>query len=332
MTTSNPSNPTQARRGTFLAEVLSNEALCEEHFLIRLAVPDFPPTRPGQFLQVQCRLPTEQVLAREIPWPRNRPPRLTQPELADKEPFLRRPFSLAGRRDLPAHRRRKGRAGLRTELDIIYRTIGTGTRWLSGVKVGGRIGILGPLGNGFAVRDDKPLAALVGGGVGIPPMIYLAEALAKADRNVLAFNGVRTASLLPLKLTSDRPCPAGRGTLCVEEFARHNVESVVATDDGSLGFRGLVSEAFERWLSDAQVAPADLAVYACGPEAMMRAVGKTCVARGIDCQLALERHMACGMGTCQSCVCKIRDANERGWSFKLVCADGPVFDARDVMW
>ena len=73
-------------------------------------------------------------------------------------------------------------------------------------------------------------------------------------------------------------------------------------------------------------------VYACGPEAMMRAVGETCIARGVEYQLSLERTMACGMGTCQSCVCRLRADNDRGWTYKLCCADGPVFDAAEIVW
>ncbi|MCP4594043.1 MAG: dihydroorotate dehydrogenase electron transfer subunit, partial [bacterium] len=75
-----------------------------------------------------------------------------------------------------------------------------------------------------------------------------------------------------------------------------------------------------------------LVVYSCGPEPMMRAVGRMCVDRDIDCQLALERHMGCGMGTCQSCVFRMRADNEQGWVYKLVCTDGPVFAARDIVW
>ena len=95
---------------------------------------------------------------------------------------------------------------------------------------------------------------------------------------------------------------------------------------------GTISEAFARWFEHHDFDPRDMAVYACGPEPMARAVGDICVKRGMECQLALERHMACGMGTCQSCVVKVRDATPAGWSFKLCCADGPVFDAKELLW
>ena len=315
-------SPTR-RRGTFVSDVVVNRRLCAEHFLLRVRLDEFPPSQPGQFVQLQCRFLAEQVGAHGVDWPPGRLPKLTQPELAGKEPLLRRPFSLAGRADTPDG----------VELDIIYRTVGTGTHWLVDVGAGDALSVLGPLGKGFRIREEKPAAALVGGGVGIPPMIYLAEALAAAGKRVAAFNGVAAAELLPLTIVPTAEIrPDGLPTACVMEFARHGVDSGVTTDDGSLGREGFVHEAFAHWLDRGGARGGDLVVYACGPEAMMRAVAEICLAREIDCQLALERHMACGMGTCQSCVVKIRDDTDAGWSFKLCCTDGPVFDARQVVW
>jgi len=304
-------------------EIRENRRLCDEHYLLRLAMEDFPPTRPGQFVQLQCRPLREQMVARQVDWPAGAPPRLTQPELTDREPFLRRPFSIAGRRD-------KGR---RCELEIIYRTVGAGTGWLSKAAAGQPLSVIGPLGNAFAVPDGKGLAVLVGGGVGIPPMLYLAEALAAAGRRVVAFNGARAGRLLPLTLSTDvAASPTGEPNGCVEEFAARGAAAAVCTDDGSVGFRGFAAEAFARWLARSSAAVGELAVYSCGPEAMMRQVGEACIRRGVFCQLALERYMGCGLGTCQSCVFKMRADNEQGWVYKLVCADGPVFDADQIVW
>jgi len=316
------------RRGMFVAAIRSNERICDEHYRLRMALPEFPPSRPGQFIQLQCRPVSEQPGARELFWPAGQWLRLSQSELADREPMLRRPISIAGRRDL-----HPGHGGGPVELEIIYRTIGAGTRWLAGAKEGQELSVMGPLGNGFAIRPRKPQAVLVGGGVGIPPMLYLAGELARAGKKVYAFSGVRSVNLLPLKLiccgTVSRE---GRPAACVEEFARCGAGAAVATDDGSLGYEGFVSNAFRDWVLETKPWMDDLAVYSCGPEAMMKAVADVCLAEGIDCQLAMERHMACGVGTCQSCVVKIRDSGQRGWSFKLCCSDGPVFDARDVLW
>ena len=309
-------------RGVFVARVVANLRLCEGHYRLRLEVEGFPPSRPGQFLQVQCRPMEGQQDLRELDWKDGRLPQATQRELLGIEPILRRPLSLAGRQDV----------GGVARLDVIYRVIGTGTRWLAGAVEGDEISILGPLGNGFEIRD-RP-AALVGGGVGIPPMIYLAAALAGAGNPVVALNGARTAALLPLTLIPGvAPRADGEPTGAVAEFAELGVPSAVATDDGCLGYAGLVSAAFEKWLNAHRPGADDLVVYGCGPEAMMRAVARTCEGHGLECQLALERHMACGMGTCQSCIVKVKDpAKANGWSYKLCCADGPVFDATQLLW
>jgi dihydroorotate dehydrogenase electron transfer subunit len=311
-------------RGVFTADVLANTQLCDQHSRLVLSLAAFGPSRAGQFVQLQCRPLGEQVAAREIPWPSHGFPCATQPELTGREPMLRRPLSLAGRRD---------RSDGSVELDIIYRTIGTGTHWLAGVKAGDKLSVLGPLGNGFTLRPEKSFAAVVGGGVGIPPMLYLSAALTAAGKAAAAFCGARSGNLLPVTLTpSKEPSADGRPTPCVQEFTANCTDAAVATDDGTLGFHGLVSEAFTLWLKDHDFDPRDVVVYCCGPEPMERAVADICLMRDIECQLALERHMACGMGTCQSCVVKIRDDTPRGWSFRLCCTDGPVFDARDVLW
>ncbi len=311
------------RQGIFTAEVLSNQAIGSGHYRLRLGLESFPPSQPGQFVQLQCRAMEQQASRAGVEWPADRPPRLAQPELAAKEPLLRRPFSLAGR----------GRLDAGVELVTIYRAIGLGTGCLAKVEPGRELSLIGPLGNPFGIRREKPAAALVGGGVGLPPLIYLAEALAAAGKSTTAFCGIRSADLLPVTLVPSVKVEAAvRPTPCVAEFAAFGVDSVIATDDGSLGYAGVVSDAFASWLEGSDLSPGELVVYSCGPAVMMRAVAEVCAARGIECQLAMERHMACGMGTCQSCVVKVRDDSDRGWSFKLCCTDGPIFDAGDIVW
>jgi dihydroorotate dehydrogenase electron transfer subunit len=310
-------------RGKFLGRIISNKEICRQHYRMVVGLEAFPPTRPGQFVQLQCRGLGEQVTSHEVVWRPENPLRLGQPELADREPFLRRPLSLGGRRDDDSG----------VELEIIYRVIGAGTRWLAQSGAGTELSLIGPLGNAFAISDEKPLAVVIGGGVGIPPMIYLASALAEANKKTVAFCGARTGALLPLTIMPDiEPSPEGHPLPCAEEFDEYRIPCVVATDDGTAGFPGTISEAFRSWLNAHQPASQELVVYCCGPEPLMQAVGDICLSREIQCQLALERHMACGMGTCQSCVCKIRAANDQGWSYKLCCTDGPVFDAKDIVW
>lgn len=310
-------------RGVFDATVLSNTLICREHYRMRLTIADFPPTQPGQFIQVQCSTPG-QISPIAVDWPNDSTPHLTQAELLDRQTLLRRPFSLAGRTD----------HGDACELQIIYRTVGTGSAFLAGVEAGATVSVLGPLGNTFTLHRRR-YAALVGGGVGIPPMLYVARTLAGSDdTTAVAFLGTRSADLLPVSLTGRAHVSvAGDPTACVQEFADCGIDAAMATDDGSVGYPGLVSETFGRWLTALRISPADLSVYACGPEPMLRAIGEICISRAIDCQLALERRMACGMGTCQACVVKVRDEiAPAGFVYKLCCTDGPVFQAADLIW
>ena len=314
----------EKQRGITPATVLANEPICDEHVRIVLAAAGFGPTAPGHFVQLRCGDPAGGDEYAAVQWPEGQPPTFTQPELIGRQPLLRRPFSIAGRRDLP-----DGQA----ELDVIYRVKGVGTRWLSTVRPGESLSVLGPLGNRFEIAADKSTAVLIGGGVGIPPLLYLAEALAAAGKDTVAFVGARSANHLPLRLLPTGSVRTdGRVSRCIAELAAAGVETAVATDDGSLGFAGVVSETFSAWLNECGIGPEQITVYACGPEPMLEAVALIALAGGIDAQLSLERYMACGMGTCQSCVCKIRDDNPQGWSFKLCCTDGPVFNAADIIW
>ncbi len=287
---------------------MSNIPVCSEHYRFRIGLASFPPTRPGQFINIRCgpaeAISTGQVSDSAVEWREGLMPHLTGPETVRRVPLLRRPLAPAGRIDRPDGS---------VEMDIIYRVVGVGTAWMAGLKVGDEIDILGPLGNGFTIRDNKPQAAIVIGGTGIGPMLYLADALAAAGKDVEAFFGARTASLIPL--TEEQ-----RGAF------------TITTDDGSLGSAGMVHQPFEKWLEREKPDPAGLVVYACGPEPMMKAVAEICLADEIECQLSLERHMACGMGVCQGCNVKVKTAAPPGWKFKLVCKDGPVFDAGELIW
>ncbi len=323
-------------RGQFHATVEANVPLCREHFRLVLAVPDFPTTEPGQFVQVACRdLETSYCETTELEWSPERPPALTAPELLSPLAMLRRPFSLAGRRDTEHG----------AEIDLIHRVVGVGTDWLSRLRKGDSVFVLGPLGNRFPLPPNDGIALMVGGGVGIPPMIYLAEKL--VGKRAVAFAGAVTRDLLSLTITDDAlpPKPDDVGPLYnVAEFARSGVPAVIATDDGSYGFRGYVTQALEAYLdrfglgSD-PVVDSKIIVYTCGPEPMMRRVADIAERRGIQCQIAVERAMACGMGTCQSCCLKVRKPDPslppmpgNDWAYRLACTDGPVFRSTDLLW
>jgi dihydroorotate dehydrogenase electron transfer subunit len=309
------------QRSQFVCRVGGNQKLCREHYLLKLEVPEFPATGAGQFIQISGRdLEADDVLEESLEWELPGPSKLKGRELAEPVALLRRPFSLAGRMD--------SEAGV--TLSIIHRVVGAASEWFSRLKVGDGVGILGPLGNRFELPEVGRPAILVGGGVGIPPMLYLAQALQK--HSGVALCGATTRDLLPLRVVGE----AGREepSLCIAEFAECGIPTLVSTDDGSLGFRGYVTAALESYL-DRGAAKANPIVYTCGPELMMKRVAAIALERGLDCQVAVERAMACGMGTCQSCCIKVRAANRpdgRAWVYRLACTDGPIFAGSQLLW
>ncbi|UCC31133.1 MAG: hypothetical protein JSU86_02425 [Phycisphaerales bacterium] len=239
--------------------------------------------------------------------------------------MLRRAFSIGGLR----------RADDAVHLDVIYRVVGAATRWMESLSVTDRLSLLGPLGNGFPIHDRKRVAWLVAGGVGLPPMLWLAEALQNAGKHTVAFCGAQTGDLLALTLEpSVRPADdAGRATICCREFAQSGAPVVVSTDDGSLGFRGHIGAAMAAYHQANPVPQDDLVVYTCGPEPMMQFVAEYCIARDLECYACMERAMACGTGLCQSCVVPVRDDTDPdGWRYRLCCTEGPVFDASEIIW
>jgi dihydroorotate dehydrogenase electron transfer subunit len=317
---------TGSARGQFVSTVKENISLCREHYRLVVAVPAFPPTEPGQFVQVSCRDVREvERVEREVDWNTNRPLELGEDPLITPGAMLRRPFSLAGRRDV--------KGGV--ELDIIHRIVGIGTGWLSRLLPGDEVGILGPLGNTFVLPPEDATAVMVGGGVGIPPMLYLAGKL--TSRRAVAFAGALTRDLLPFTILDTVPPDGANPTPSIAEFARHGIPSVITTDDGSYGFRGFVTQALEQYLEARR--GERFVIYTCGPEPMMKRVADIAAARNIDCQIAVERAMACGMGTCQSCCIRVKKPDPsqpplvgRDWCYRLACTDGPVFRGVDLLW
>jgi dihydroorotate dehydrogenase electron transfer subunit len=307
------------------AKVAANLKLCRDHFRLILRLPAFAPTKPGQFIQIACSdLPALDCEHHEHEWT---PGKIIKPhdiELNAPIALIRRPFSLAGRRDTETG----------VELDIIHRVIGGGTQYLASLVPGDDLNILGPLGNSFTPPQPDQIAILVGGGVGIPPMIYLASQL--SGRRAVAFAGALCRDLMPLTLSVAQ--------YEVAEFQAHGIPAILTTDDGSFGIRGFVTQALEEFL-DRRLAseffPVGLRpiIYTCGPEPMMRRVADIAIQRKIPCQVAAERAMACGMGTCQSCCIRVKKPDPAktplpgsDWCYRLTCTDGPVFSAADLLW
>lgn len=293
-----------ATRGVFLARVAANDLVCEAHYVIHLDIEGLPASAPGQFINIGP------VIGH------------THEPFQPARPLLKRPFSILSREDLPNGMARIG---------VLYRVLGYGTGWIGTLRAGDTAQVIGPLGGGFAVPEGLQTALLVGGGTGAAPMIYLAEMLKKTRPGVriILFEGIRSQCYLPFALDLAAPCPDPK----VLSSAIPEVPVLIASDDASIGEAGTVVQAVERWLAAHPVDRASAQVFSCGPEPMMAALATLCRREKIRCQVSLEKSMACGMGTCQSCVVKVKEpADKDGWVYKLCCKDGPSFDAEQVVW
>lgn len=207
-------------------------------------------------------------------------------------PLLRRPISI------------HWVDGIRVE--ILFQVVGQGTELLAQVRPGDTLDVQGPLGRGFQPGEGRPV--LVGGGMGIAPLGFLAQSL--TGREVTCLLGARNGELL--------------GASGGDRLMSLGMEVIAATDDGSLGHQGLVTELLAKSL------PENAFIYACGPKPMLRAVAGLALDKGLPCQVSLEEHMGCGVGACLGCVCKGVSAGKE--TYKRVCINGPVFDVREVSW
>lgn len=205
--------------------------------------------------------------------------------------LLRRPISICDTRD-----------GL---LTIVAEARGDGTKWLINRQPGDKLDILGPLGNGFQLSGKHII--LVGGGIGVPPMLFAAR---KAPGRVTAILGFRNCENVLLEDAFKKTC--------------NNV--IITTDDGSYGMRGTVTAPLEKLLLTGDFD----AVLTCGPKPMLKAVASLAKQHGVPCQVSLEERMGCGIGACLVCACKTqKDGKEH---MAHVCKDGPVFSAEEVVW
>lgn len=187
------------------------------------------------------------------------------------------------------------------QLRIIYRVAGKGTEEFSHYHAGAKLEIMGPLGNGYTLKDKK--AFLIGGGIGIPPMLELAKQLT-CEKQIIV--GYRNETFLTGEL-------------------RKYGSVTVATEDGSTGTRGTVLDAIRENALTADI------IYACGPTPMLRAIKEYAAQNGIEAQISLEEKMACGIGACLACVCKSKEIDHHTHvNNKRICKDGPVFDAQEV--
>ncbi len=188
-------------------------------------------------------------------------------------------------------------------LRLVYRVTGekTGTKEFSMLKEGDEVRILGPLGNGFELGEKK--AFLIGGGIGIPPMLQLAKELNCEKTAVLGY----------------------RNELFLLDDFKAVCDTVIATEDGSAGIKGNVLDAIRENALEADI------IYACGPTPMLRALKAYAEEKDMECYISMEERMACGIGACLACVCKTKDKDHHtNVNNKRICKEGPVFNAKEV--
>jgi len=216
------------------------------------------------------------------------------------DPLLPRPFSICYTDD--------------NCFEIIYKVVGKTTKILSGLKIGQSVNILGPLGNGFKIDKKIKKHILIGGGYGIAPLLFLTYELKKLKKEIIVLIGAKNKKAI----------------LCNDDFKKLAAIVKVATDDGSFGYNGFVTDLLKRELKE----KVSCSIYGCGPNYMLKEISKIIDKHQflnpklkILTQISLENIVGCGIGVCLSCVCKGKDGK-----YKLTCIDGPVFDCKDIIF
>ena len=250
-------------------KIISNKRIKENYFHCVVSCLEIAPSAlPGQFVNIRVA--------------------------GKNEPLLRRPLSI---------HRVKGK-----NIELFYEVVGDATKILSQKKPGEYLDIIGPLGNGFDLSSalHRQKVILVSGGMGVAPLLFLAEKL--KHKKICVLIGARSK----------------KDINCEKEFKKIGCNVKIATDDGSLGFKGRVTDLLKRLLSDNNCSPE--AIYACGPHPMLKVLAMISQEFNIPAQVSLEEHMACGVGACLGCVVETSEG------LKRVCKEGPVFYSKDIIW
>ncbi len=197
-------------------------------------------------------------------------------------------------------------------LQILYKGVGKGTRTMTYLRPGDTLSLIGPLGTGFPALSPGNAPVLVAGGYGMAALYLLARSMPVQG---IAFFGGQTAPDI----------------LCVDEFEALGWEVRIATEDGSLGEQGLVTDVIDAWWTERKDDASPVEVYACGPNAMLHAVARRAMDRDWRTWVSVDRNMGCGVGACLTCVLRVRDESG-GWEWKRSCTEGPVFECREICW
>ncbi|MDD5558355.1 dihydroorotate dehydrogenase electron transfer subunit [Candidatus Methylomirabilis sp.] len=282
-------------------EVVANRQIAPEYFSMRLVGPrHLARFRPGQFLM--------------LGWPDGRDPLLPRPmSIRCASQFKVQGVKFQVQKGSFANPK-LGTA----QVEILYKVCGRGTTLLAAMRPGRSLRVLGPLGNGFEVPRSVTDIFLIAGGIGAPPIAALAEALAARRTS----RGTKMTVFLGGRSKAD--------LLCTADFRRAGAKIHVTTEDGSAGQKGLVTELLEQYLHTRHPTP-DTSIYACGPYPMLAALASLAEKYELPYQASLEASMACGFGACMGCVVPVKGGGQDR-TYRLVCKDGPVFDARDILW
>jgi len=319
------------RKAVRQAIIVSNRPLGTgrnpHNYLLELEIDHTFDTVPGEFIEITLSSrPSDSY--RALSWDPDQPTPLptTGSELRERQPLLNRPFSIAGIDKRDEH----------AQVFVIYKVRGPGTTRLATLGPGEKLTVLGPLGkSGFSATTDLKRAVLVAGGIGLPPLLFWTDLLTRRSVPVVLIAGARTASQLPLPQGVIEQTPRSNKAHGIPDvflpLTYKTVNLQVATEDGTAGTAGRATDLLERTLANK---PADeqWTIYGCGPWDMLRSVFGLVRNKNVECQVSLEQMMGCGIGTCQSCIVKVRASDPPHWQYKLCCTDGPVFDARDVIW
>ncbi|MDD2752053.1 MAG: dihydroorotate dehydrogenase electron transfer subunit [Candidatus Omnitrophica bacterium] len=201
----------------------------------------------------------------------------------------------------------------RNNFELLFQVVGPGTQILSQKNLGDYLDVIGPLGNGFDFQLPRR-KVLVAGGMGVVPLLFLAQKLTECQVSSAKY---RTTVLIGAKNKAQ--------IICARDFKKFGCEVLIATDDGSKGFKGKVTDLLKKFLRGTSNR-LDGTIYSCGPKLMLKEVAKLSQDFNIPAQISLEEHMACGIGACLGC------AVETKQGFKRVCKEGPVFNAEEIIW
>jgi dihydroorotate dehydrogenase electron transfer subunit len=288
----------RSHRGTIFAEdarIIRHEAFAADQYILRVAAPECAQRAvAGSFAHIRC--------ARYIP--------------------MRRPLSIM-------------RANRETgEVDFLYKVVGTGLAALSSAVAGEVVSILGPIGNGFSPDVIRPIKLMIGGGVGIPPMVFLAEQLQQGGAD-LQNSLVLMGSEVPFPFQTVKSAVAVVGlpeyvSAGMPDLETLGIASRLSSLQGYTGcYQGYVTELAKLWLQARDAGQLkQIEMFACGPEPMLEAAAKVAAEFSLPCQLCLEEYMACAVGGCAGCAVPVYTNGEM--AMKRVCVDGPVFAATAV--